>query len=73
MSDAEMVEIAMKSRNFGIAEGLRMAAEIVRKHTVKKALLNLTADGYELNDEILDKAKEIAEGKIEVKKENRNE
>lgn len=47
--------------NAGIAEGLRMAAQIVRIHTVKKLICNLPPDGYSLNGEILDKAKEIEE------------
>lgn len=49
----------------GIAEGLLMATEIVRKHTVKKAIFNSHPDGYALNDEILNKAKEVEELKGE--------
>lgn len=57
--------IVEESRNQGITEGLLMAAEIVRKHTVKKAIFNSHPDGYALNDEILNKAKEVEELKVD--------
>ncbi len=57
--------ISEESRNHGIAEGLRMAAEMFRASKWISFKESVPIDGYDFYQSIMAKAKEIEEGKGE--------
>lgn len=58
---------AIRHHKFGIATGLRMAAEMLKNRKRSEWGHQVPIDGFDFYQEILAKAKEVEEGKIESK------